>query len=81
MLRRSLVQAARPAVHGDHLHAPAACVLHAIVLWLYQQMHMTISSSPIKKLNFYANWFRPQTTLNLLTFLLLSPVQIDQAMN
>ena len=37
-------------------------------------MPMTITSSPIKKLNFYANWFRPQTTLNLLTFFLLSPV-------
>ena len=35
---------------------------------------MTISSSPIKKLNFYAYWFRPQTTLNLLTLFLLSPV-------
>ena len=35
---------------------------------------MTISSSPIKKLNFYANWFRPQTTLNFIEENLVYPV-------
>ena len=67
-------KAARSGVDARRVHAPGARVLHAIVLWLYQQMHMTISSSPIKKLNFYANWFRPQTTLNFIEENLVYPV-------
>ena len=37
MLRKPLVQAARLAIHGEHVHAPPAYVLHARETFVYMK--------------------------------------------